>query len=102
MGAGIDAELCSTIVNFLFLVGMSVAAGRFFDSNDTYFVSGAPRTDLHGAVYIFSRKRNEQVMNIYKIIKGEQFGSSFGYEILVTDINKDGYAKQSVFLYRWL
>lgn len=69
---------------------MSVAAGRFFESDEVFFVSGAPRTDLHGAVYIFKRTRNVQVMDIYKIIKGEQFGSSFGYEVLVTDINKDG------------
>lgn len=69
---------------------MSVAAGRFFESNERFFVSGAPRTDLHGAVYVFKRSRNLQVMDIYKIIRGEQFGSSFGYEILVTDINKDG------------
>lgn len=72
---------------------MSVAAGHFFsETNDeVFFVAGAPRTELHGAVYIFKRNRNLQVMDIYKIIKGEQFGSSFGYEILVTDINNDGW-----------
>lgn len=71
-------------------LGMSVAAGRFFENKEKYFVSGAPRAELHGAVYIFKRSRNLQVMDIYNIIKGEQFGSSFGYEVLVTDINKDG------------
>lgn len=72
-------------------VGMSVAAGRFFESNETFFASGAPRTNLHGAVYVFRRRRNVQVMDISLIIAGEQFGSSFGYEILVADVNKDGF-----------
>lgn len=71
-------------------LGMSVAGGKFFDDGVTYYASGAPRANLHGAVYIFHRMPKVEVMNVSLIINGELFGSSFGYEILAVDINKDG------------
>lgn len=70
---------------------MSVTAGRFLDKNTRLFASGAPRAKLHGAVYFLHKNNNGSVMDIPLIINGEQFGSSFGYEILSEDINQDGY-----------
>lgn len=69
---------------------MSVAGGRFFELDDIFYAAGAPRAKLHGAVYMFHRTPKVELMAVYMIIEGEQFGSSFGYELLVADINKDG------------
>lgn len=70
---------------------MSVSGGKFFPDNTTYFVSGAPRAHQHGTVYIFEKEQNNPILDIKLMIVGEQFGSSFGYEILTLDVNKDGF-----------
>ncbi|KAJ8911157.1 hypothetical protein NQ315_008342 [Exocentrus adspersus] len=71
-------------------LGMSVGGGHFFNKNIYSYVSGAPRSKMKGQVYFFE-KYNSEELNISLIITGEQFASSFGYELLATDVNNDGY-----------
>lgn len=69
--------------------GYSVAAGRFFGSHTSY-VGGAPRANGTGQVVFFSREKlGVAMLNVELIINGEEFASSFGYEILAVDINGD-------------
>ncbi|XP_050311536.1 integrin alpha-PS1 [Anthonomus grandis grandis] len=77
-------------------LGMSVDGGYIFDRRNYTFVAGAPRSQMMGQVYFFEKRTaitdgNKDVLNIVLIITGEQFASSFGYEILVEDVNNDGY-----------
>lgn len=71
-------------------VGMSVTGGNFFQKNTITYASGAPRSELYGQVFFFNRKKHVEELNISYTITGEQFASSFGYEILSLDIDKDG------------
>jgi hypothetical protein len=69
---------------------MSVTAGRFF-GNETAYAAGAPRANGTGQVLIFSKKRpSENPMVVQPILSGEQFASSFGYELTNADVNGDG------------
>ena len=68
---------------------MSVGGGHFFNSSIYTYISGAPRSKMKGQVYFFEKYNNEE-LNISLIITGEQFASSFGYELLAADINNDG------------
>ncbi|XP_044002303.1 integrin alpha-PS1 isoform X2 [Aphidius gifuensis] len=70
-------------------LGMSVTAGKFFGGNDILYASGAPRSNGSGNVIIFSRKKQQPDMNVVLSLEGEQFASSFGYEIAAADINGD-------------
>jgi hypothetical protein len=73
-----------------FFKGMSVTAGRFF-GNETSYAAGAPRANGTGQVLIFSKKRpSENPMDVQLILSGEQFASSFGYELTNADVNGDG------------
>lgn len=70
---------------------MSVVGGKFLDSNMSY-AAGAPRANGTGQVVIFSKAQGatkEPMMTTKLIISGEQFASSFGYEISTADINGD-------------
>lgn len=70
--------------------GMSVTAGQFFGSKIAY-AAGAPRANGTGQVVIFTKKRpTENPMDVRLILSGEQFASSFGYELTNADINGDG------------
>jgi hypothetical protein len=72
---------------------MSVTAGRFFGS-ETAYAAGAPRANGTGQVVIFTKKRpSENPMDVQLILSGEQFASSFGYELTNADINGDGCVK---------
>jgi len=72
-----------------FFKGMSVTAGRFF-GNETAYAAGAPRANGTGQVLIFSKKRpSENPMDVRLILSGEQFASSFGYELTNADVNGD-------------
>lgn len=72
-------------------LGMSVAAGKFIKKNELYYAAGAPRGNHHGRVYIFNRISDNEEMNVTLIIEGEVISSNFGYELLSTDLNNDGY-----------
>lgn len=72
---------------------MSVTAGQFF-GNKTAYAAGAPRANGTGQVVIFTKKRpSENPMEVQLILSGEQFASSFGYELTNADINGDGYVE---------
>lgn len=68
---------------------MAVTGGRYYDSNIVSYAAGAPRSNDAGQVVIFSKVNFDVVMNVSQIITGEQFASSFGYEIITADINGD-------------
>ena len=69
--------------------GMSVTGAKFF-GNYTSYAAGAPTSDGAGHVYIFSivEKPSKQ-MKTNVVIEGEEFDSSFGYEITSADLNGD-------------
>lgn len=84
------AEHESPVDKYSYL-GMSVTAGRFF-GNETAYAAGAPRANGTGQVLIFSKKRpSENPMTVRLILDGEQFASSFGYELTNADVNGDGF-----------
>lgn len=67
---------------------MSVAVGDFF-GNGFYYAAGAPRSNGTGQVLIFSKTPNQSKMDFVLVVNGEQFASSFGYELASADINGD-------------
>ena len=72
---------------------MSVGGGHFFNHTKYTYVSGAPRSQMVGQVYFFEKNKDyptNEELNITLIISGEQFASSFGYEVLAVDVNNDG------------
>lgn len=71
-------------------LGMAVTGGRYFSSNMSY-ASGAPRSLDHGQVVIFSKqdRPGNVSMKVSLILDGEQFSSSFGYELTTADVNGD-------------
>ncbi|XP_034489555.1 integrin alpha-PS1 isoform X2 [Drosophila innubila] len=68
-------------------LGMAVTGGRYFGERMSY-AAGAPRSNGHGQVVIFD-KANTSPIPVSMTIDGEQFGSSFGYELTTADINGD-------------
>lgn len=75
-------------VNKYSYLGMSVAAGNFFGTGLSY-AAGAPRSNGTGQVVLLSRRENQPEMNVDVILDGEQFASSYGYEITSADVNGD-------------
>lgn len=71
---------------------MSVTGGKFFNKTLKTYAAGAPRSHHHGQIFFFNKLSSDKPMNIVLIVDGEQFGSSFGYEILSADLNNDGWA----------
>ena len=67
---------------------MAVTGGRFFGSYMSY-AAGAPRSNGHGQVVIFSKDSYSIPIKVALILDGEQFASSFGYELTTADINGD-------------
>lgn len=67
---------------------MSVAAGNFFDKSLAY-AAGAPRSNGTGQVILFTRRDFQPDMDIALTLDGEQFASSYGYEIMSADVNGD-------------
>ncbi|KAM3965312.1 LOW QUALITY PROTEIN: multiple edematous wings [Aphomia sociella] len=77
-------------------LGMSVTGANFFGTKFSY-AAGAPRSHGTGQVVIFSKRQiqnwtltNVNFLGLNLIIDGEQFGSSFGYEVSAADVNGDG------------
>lgn len=75
---------------------MSVIGANFFGPKSSYAV-GAPRASGTGQVVIFSKpiiedwtRTDIDILKVTQLFKGEQFGSSFGYEISSADVNGDG------------
>jgi len=85
-----QGQFDAALLLFFFCKGMSVTAGQFFGS-ETAYAAGAPRANGTGQVLIFSKKRpSENPMDVQLILGGEQFASSFGYELTNADVNGDG------------
>ncbi|XP_055683424.1 integrin alpha-PS1 isoform X1 [Lutzomyia longipalpis] len=72
-------------------LGMAVTGGRYFGSHMSY-AAGAPRSAGHGQVMIFSKGNppTSNPINLTATLDGEQFASSFGYELATADVNGDG------------
>lgn len=75
-------------VNKYSYLGMSVTVGNFF-GNGLAYASGAPRANGTGQVMLLTRQPSRPDMDVALILNGEQFASSFGYEITAADINGD-------------
>lgn len=76
---------------------MSVSGANFFGPEPAY-AAGAPRAHGTGQVVLFRKPKisdwtrtDVDILNFILILNGEQFGSSFGYEIATADVNGDGY-----------
>nr|XP_036220960.1 integrin alpha-PS1 isoform X2 [Bactrocera oleae] len=83
---GDHLENTSPVDKYSYL-GMAVTGGRYFGDRMSY-AAGAPRSNGHGQVIIFN-KANTNPIPVKMILEGEQFGSSFGYELTTADINGD-------------
>lgn len=82
-----DHSDASSPVDKYSYLGMAVTGGRYFGERMSY-AAGAPRSNGHGQVVIFD-KANTSPIPVRMIIDGEQFASSFGYELTTADINGD-------------
>lgn len=67
-----------------------MTGGRFFGNHMSY-AAGAPRSAGHGQVVIFSKgiPATTNPMPVTMTLDGEQFASSFGYELATADVNGD-------------
>ncbi|PSN29549.1 Integrin alpha-PS1, partial [Blattella germanica] len=73
----------------VFVISMAVTAGHFFGDKMAY-AAGAPRANGTGQVVLFTPKNHSvNPMAVKLILKGEQFASSFGYELTTADVNGD-------------
>ncbi|XP_054286091.1 integrin alpha-PS1-like isoform X2 [Macrosteles quadrilineatus] len=72
-------------------LGMSVTAGHFLSDDEMVYAAGAPRSKGTGEVVLYTKKSStiQTLMNVRQIISGEQFASSFGYEVATADVNGD-------------
>ncbi|XP_055587793.1 integrin alpha-PS1 isoform X2 [Uranotaenia lowii] len=77
----------SPVPNYSYL-GMAVTGGRYFGDYMS-FAGGAPRSRGNGQVIIFSNSVKRNPIYKERELFGEQFGSSFGYELATADINGD-------------
>ncbi|XP_063233340.1 integrin alpha-PS1 isoform X2 [Bacillus rossius redtenbacheri] len=69
-------------------LGMSVTAGRFLGDALSY-AAGAPRSNGTGQVVLFALRPPANPMAVALVLGGEQFASSFGYEVASADVDGD-------------
>lgn len=76
----------------LFVLGFSLDSGKGIVSQEEItFVSGAPRANHSGAVVLLRKDPSIQsALSLVHIFEGEGLASSFGYDVAVVDLNKDG------------
>ncbi|KAL5276903.1 ITGA7 family protein [Megaselia abdita] len=86
---GEHSEISSPVDKYSYL-GMSTTGGNFFDKTKMAYAAGAPRSNDTGQVVLFSKAKPRETLDLKMIINGEQFGSSFGYEMITADVNGDG------------
>ncbi|XP_075385376.1 integrin alpha-6 isoform X2 [Tenrec ecaudatus] len=73
-------------------LGFSLDSGKGIMSKDELtFVSGAPRANHSGAVVLLKRDLKSTHLLPEHIFDGEGLASSFGYDVAVVDLNKDGW-----------
>ncbi|ELU18032.1 hypothetical protein CAPTEDRAFT_222780 [Capitella teleta] len=70
-------------------LGMSAKIGRV--NNKTMYIGGAPRSKDLGQVLMFSQDTANRRLKISddNYLTGEQFGSNFGHDFAVVDLNND-------------
>lgn len=69
---------------------MSTAAGSFLGEQSMVYAAGAPRANGTGQVVLFTKiSKFVNLMDVKLVISGEQFASSFGYELATADLNGD-------------
>ncbi|XP_051479112.1 integrin alpha-6 isoform X5 [Apus apus] len=72
--------------------GFSLDSGKGIVSQDEMtFVSGAPRANHSGAVVLLKKEKNQRALSLEHMFEGEGLASSFGYDVAVVDLNKDGW-----------
>ncbi|XP_046678845.1 integrin alpha-PS1 isoform X2 [Homalodisca vitripennis] len=73
-------------------LGMSVTAGQFLEEGRMVYAAGAPRAGGTGQVVLFAKNPTATavMLQVLQVIGGEQFASSFGYEVSTADVNGDG------------
>ncbi|XP_027721719.1 integrin alpha-6 isoform X1 [Vombatus ursinus] len=73
-------------------LGFSLDSGKSIVSKDEItFVSGAPRANHSGAVVLLKRDMKSAHLFTEHLFEGEGLASSFGYDVAVVDLNKDGW-----------
>ncbi|PNJ59929.1 ITGA6 isoform 4 [Pongo abelii] len=73
-------------------LGFSLDSGKGIVSKDEItFVSGAPRANHSGAVVLLKRDMKSAHLLPEHVFDGEGLASSFGYDVAVVDLNKDGW-----------
>eukprot|EP00079_Xenopus_tropicalis_P039193 XP_017952964.1 PREDICTED: integrin alpha-6 isoform X2 [Xenopus tropicalis] len=74
-------------------LGFSLDTGRGITSKEEMtFVSGAPRANHSGAVVLLQKfPPNERMLSAVHTFQGEGLASSFGYDVAVVDLNRDGW-----------
>lgn len=70
-------------------LGMSVTSGRFGTGDNVSYVAGAPRSAGTGQVIFYLKNKPDSIFTVQLLLKGEQFGSSFGYSLATLDLNGD-------------
>ena len=70
--------------------GMSVTAGNYYGDKVSY-AAGAPRSGGTGQVVLHTKVDGSSQLAVQLVLSGEQFASSYGYELATADLNADGY-----------
>ncbi|XP_072762509.1 integrin alpha-8 isoform X2 [Anoplolepis gracilipes] len=71
--------------------GYAVTAGTYFNEQDIWYASSAPRgADMHGKVLVFAfpPKTNQRVF-IKTVVYGQRYGAFFGAALTSCDVNND-------------
>ncbi|XP_018094347.1 integrin alpha-6 isoform X1 [Xenopus laevis] len=74
-------------------LGFSLDTGVGITSqNEMIFVAGAPRANHSGAVVLLRKfPPDERMLSAVHTFQGEGLASSFGYDVAVVDLNRDGW-----------
>ncbi|KAJ7345640.1 hypothetical protein JRQ81_001590 [Phrynocephalus forsythii] len=83
----------STDVMMNSYLGFSLDSGKGIVSQENItFVSGAPRANHSGAVVLLEKDSNlQRTLSLVHMFEGEGLASSFGYDVAVVDLNRDGW-----------
>ena len=75
-------------MNVIHKTGMSTHVSHVWRGQKTY-LGGAPRSNGVGEVLLFVNDQGPW-LTLYRTLRGDKFGSGFGYSITTVDINNDG------------
>lgn len=80
-------------INCITFSGYAITAGCYFDKQNTYYASSAPRgAQMYGLILVFNFpfNINHKNMLVRTIIYGQQYGEYFGAALTSCDVNNDG------------